>query len=71
MISLSCPGGNVHCENVHDPCKHSQLIDTKPIAKVAENWQSNSTNLKHNNKYKGFQKSVLIKSEKWFVATKS
>ena len=32
FLGFSCPGGNVHCENVHDPCKHSQLIDTKPIA---------------------------------------
>ena len=30
-----------------------------PIAKVAENWQPNSKNLKH---YKGLQKSVVIKS---------
>ena len=61
MINLSCPGWNVNriVMNIHDPCKHFRLIETMPIAKVAENWQPNSKNLKH---YKGLQKSVVIKS---------
>ena len=51
MINLSCPGWNVNriVMNIHDPCKHFRLIETMPIAKVAENWQPNSKNFKHNN----------------------
>ena len=61
------------CKSHRNECTRS--LQTFPAnrhqanCQVAENWQPNSTNLKYNN-YKGFQKSVVIKSAKLFVETK-